>query len=400
MHRGIWGGLAVLFFLGLLFQAYLLSAFAVMVALVGGVALWWNKHSLDEVIYQRKLFYRRSFPGETIPLQIIVENRKLLPLTWLRARDTVPYSVAPHEEDVLRPTHDQKVGALIHLFSLRWFERSRRAYDLLLRKRGVYALGPARLESGDLFGWFENRKELAYLDLLTVFPAPVPFSELPLPADDPFGERRARRRLYEDPNLPMGVRAYHPEDDFRRVHWPATARTGDLQVKVYQPVSAQVLVVCLNVSTFAHYWEGVDTELLEYLVSVAASVVHRSMDDGYRVGLVSNGALAHADQPFRVPPGRSPRQLPHLLDTLAGVTPHVTSPIERVLLTETTRLPLGARLMVITGVDTPELSSALLRLHRHGREITLLSFAPQTPPYIPGIRIYHKPFERGYERSV
>ena len=130
----------------------------------------------------------------------------------------------------------------------------------------------------------------------------------------------------------MGVRDYHPEDDFRRMHWPATAHTGQLQVKVYQPASAQVMMVCLNVSTLAHYWEGILPELLEHLVRVTASIVQQGLQDGYRVGLVSNGCLAHADQPFRVPPGRSPDQLAHLLSTLAGVTPLVTGSFDRFLI--------------------------------------------------------------------
>jgi uncharacterized protein (DUF58 family) len=54
----------------------------------------------------------------------------------------------------------------------------------------------------------------------------------------------------------MGIRPYHPEDGFRRIHWPATARTGELQVKVFQPVTARVMVICLNVSTETHYWMG------------------------------------------------------------------------------------------------------------------------------------------------
>ncbi len=129
-------------------------------------------------------------------------------------------------------------------------------YNLLLRKRGVYRLGPASIESGDLFGIFEQIDPNGPVDYLTVFPETLPFQTLQLPSGDPFGDRRARRRLYEDPNQPMGVRDYHPEDDFRRIHWPATAHTGDLQVKVYQPISARMLVVCLNVLTLKHYWEG------------------------------------------------------------------------------------------------------------------------------------------------
>ena len=140
----------------------------------------------------------------------------------------------------------------------------------------------------------------------------------------------------------MGVREYRPEDEFRRVHWPATARTGDIQVKIYQPTSTQVLMACMNSSTFPRHWEGVYPELLEYLIRVTASLLNLGMQNGYQVGLISNGTLANSDQPFRISPGRSQQHLAHILQALAGVTPLVSAPFERFLLREVPRVPFGS----------------------------------------------------------
>ncbi len=365
---------------------------AVMLAVVSLTARWWQRRSLTNVIYRRRLYYRRGFPGEAVGLQVEVENHKFLPVSWLRVEDLWPSAVGPEDESVLRPTHTPDLGVLVNLFTLRWYERARRTYSLLLRRRGVYALGPARLESGDLFGLFEQVEEVESPDYLTVFPEPLPFEALKLPAEDPFGDRSAHRRLYEDPNQPMGVRDYLPEDDFRHIHWPATAHTSQLQVKVYQPASARVMVVCLNVSTLPHYWEGTIPGLLEYLVCVTAALVQRGIRDGYRVGLISNGSLAHSDQPFRVPAGRSPGQLAQLFSALAGVTPFVTRPFERFLIAEVPRLPYGATLVVVTGILSPTLVETVLSLAKHGRRISLLSFARETPLFIPGVQVIHRPY--------
>jgi uncharacterized protein (DUF58 family) len=363
-----------------------------MLAAITAFARWWQEHSLNEVSYRRNFIYHRGYPGDELEMQAVVENRKFLPLPWLRVLDSMPKMVGPEDEALLRPGSIPEQGVLSILFSLRWYERDRRQYKLLLRKRGVYRLGPARLEAGDLFGIFEGINEKAGLDYLTVYPEPISFRSLNLPADDPFGDSRARRRLFEDPTRPIGVRDYHPEDDIRRVHWPATARTGQLQVKVYQPVSAQVLAICLNVTTLANYWEGSNPALLEHLVSVTASLAKQALDDGYQVGLVSNGALANADQPFRILPGRSPAQYTHLLTALARVTPFVTGTFDRFLTAEVPRLPYGATLLVLTGINLPSLPETLLRLKQHGRRITLLSFAEEPPMAVPGIRTIHRPF--------
>lgn len=387
-----WLFLASLFVLGALLKVYLLAIFAVMLAVISVLARWWQKRALIGVIYRRRPFYWRGFPGEKINLRIEVENRKLLPISWLRIHDPWPYTVGPEDDTQLVPTENPDIGLLVNLFSLRWFERVRRSYTLLLRKRGVYRVGPARLESGDLFGIFEQSGLTGEAEFLTVFPEPLQFSELRLPAEDPFGDRRVRRRLYEDVNQPMGVRGYHPEDDFRRVHWPASAHIGELQVKVYQPVSAKVMVVCLNVTTSPHYWEGYYPELLEHLVRASAAIIQRSLEDGYRVGLISNGSLAHSDQPFRIQANRSPGQLGHLLQTLAGVTPFVIGPFDRFLRAEMPRLPYGASLVIVSGTMTPALAETILQLKQHGRRVTLLSFTTQDPPLIPGVQVLHRPF--------
>jgi uncharacterized protein (DUF58 family) len=321
-----------------------------------------------------------------------IENRKFLPLSWLRVQDPWPRAVGPEDEETLAPSHIPDRGYLVNLLSLRWYERARRVYPLLFRQRGVYEVGPARLESGDLFGIYQKEAEVGPPERLTVFPALLPLDELALPSEDPFGDQASQRRMFEDPNRPIGVREYHPEDGFRRVHWPATARTGQLQVKVYQPVSGQVMVLCLNVATFSRHWEGIYPALQEYLLSVAATLVDQGIKNGYRVGMISNGCLANSDQPFRIPSGRSTRQLEHLLTALAGAISLVTAPFERFLIKEAPHVPYGATLLVLTAVMTPELAETLLRLKRHERRVILVSLAKEPPPLLPGIRTIHLPF--------
>lgn len=381
-----------LLYIGLLLASPFIFALAATLLVLLGIASWWRNHALDGVAYARRFHYTRAFPGEEYPITIEVENKKLLPLSWLRAEDPWPKAVAPADEDILAPSHVEDEGYLTHAYSLRWYERSRRGYPIRFRKRGVYKVGPVRLVSGDLFGLYEHSQVASQVEKLTVYPQLVPLEEIPLPPENPFGDLRSRRRLFEDLNRPMGVRDFHPEDEFRRVHWPATARLGELQVKVFQATSAQVMVLCLNVSTYQRYWEGVYPALLERLLSVAATLVNEAFQQGYRVGMISNGCLSNSDQPFRIPPGRSPQQLSHLLQALAGVTPVVVASFERFLLREIPHVPYGATLVVLSAFTSDELIETLMKLNRHERQITLCSLAAEPPPAMPGIRTIHIPF--------
>lgn len=384
--------LGLLFLIGVVLHSPYIVALATAVLVVLAVAHWWEVHSLDGVSYRRRFHFKRAFPGERYPVHTEIINKKFLPLSWLRVQDPWPKVVGPEDLNLLAPTHNEETGLLTALVSLRWYERTRRSYQLLFRRRGVYKVGPALLESGDLFGIYQKQAPYGPVEAITVFPTLLPLEELHFPAENPFGDTRSRRRLFEDPNRPMGVREYHPEDGFRRVHWPATARTGQLQVKVYQPISAQVLAICLNISTFIRHWEGYHPARLERMVSLAATYARIGLEEGYQIGLFSNGCLSNSDQPFRVPPGRSPQQLAHLLTALAGVTPLTIAPFENYLLREVPGIAYGALLLIISSIITPELEETLIRLKRHERKITLVSLAEKEPPVLPGIRCIHLPF--------
>ena len=383
-------GLAI--FIGAIFNIPWLIYVSTAVGLVVAISNLWRKKALDRVTYSRRWIYRRGFPGEKTQMRVQVENKKWLPVSWLKVSDPWPLEAAPTNADVLAPSHIPNQGFLINLYNLRWHQKITRSYEILFRERGVFSIGPAAMESGDLFGMFEDKREAGQQEYVTVFPELIPAASLKLPSQDPFGDIRTRRRIFEDPNLTIGVQPYHPEDDIRRIHWPATARTGELQVRLFQPVSARVLVVCLNVTTMEYSWMGTAPMALEQLVKLSATVCCQALDDGYSVGLVSNGCLAHSDQPFRIRPGRTQEHLALLLQALAGVTPFVNIPFEDYLLNSMPQLPLGSSLVIITSLVPPALVENLLTLKRYRANITLISIALEPPPELPGVNCVHLPF--------
>jgi len=396
MSATAWLQLLILLFLaGVLIDFPWLVYFSIAVTLVMATAHIWRSHVLDKVQYTRRFHFTRGFPGEKSEVRITITNNKFLPISWLRASDTWSTSTGPEDNNILAPSYMPDQGILVNLYSLRWHERITRSYSLLFRKRGIYEVGPLILEAGDLFGLYDQRKENEQCDLLTVFPEILPIERLHLPAEDPFGDRRAQKMLFDDPTQTMGIRPYHPEDGFRRVHWPATARTGILQVKIYQPVSARVMVTCLNVITEEHHWLGYSPEILEYMVKISATLALRGIEDGYSVGLFSNGCMAHSDQPFHIQPGRSHDQLALILHALAGVTPIASAQFEVFLIRSMASIPYGATLVLVCAYLNEALQDVLMRLRRHRPYITVLTVQQSQPPDLPGIRIIHLPYTPG-----
>lgn len=379
--------------MGIVFRMPWLVVFSVSVILIFTTAQVWNKRSLQGIKIERLFHYRRGFAGEPLNFTLLVENQKWLPVNWLKVEDRWPYAVGPENRDELQITHMVEAGNLINLYSLRWRQKTQREFRMLFHKRGLYEVGPMTIESGDPFGLFNSSSVFEKPEYLTVFPDLLPLEMIMPITEDPFGEQRSRKRVFEDPTQPMGIRDYSIDDEFRRIHWPATARTGELQVKVYPPVSSKVITICMNAATTNRPWLGSLPKTFEQMLRVCASIAYSGVQNGFLVGLVSNGSVSHSDHPFRVPPGRSQQQLATLLQTLAAATDFITTPFEQFLFQSLGKIPLGSALIIVSACTTDPLVDTLIRLKKYRPYITLVSLDPNPPSEIPGIKIFSLPFE-------
>ena len=365
--------IVVVLLLGALLQEGTLVIAGALASMALGSAWLWNRFVLRSVEYQRVFSQTRVFPGEKVDLNIRVTNRKLLPLPWLDIGDAFPTKLAL-TKGTLSVTAQPGVGLLSHLIALRWYERVTWQHQIEATARGYYAFGPLTLKSGDMFGMFTAQEERPQPSYLMVYPRVVPIERLGLPAKQPFGEMRSPQRIFEDPIRTVGIRDYQRGDSFKRIHWKATARRQALQVRVYDPTATLQVAIFLNVSTFEHYWEGIDSTNLEAAISAAASLAKYALDAGYAAGLFANAPTVQGDQAIRVRPGRSTQQFAVILETLAKLNPFALLTIEEMIESETPRLPWGATIVVVTAVVTPSLMAVLTRLRETGRQTVLLTF--------------------------
>jgi uncharacterized protein (DUF58 family) len=388
-----WMPLALLFLLtGFVFgRNVALLALGLVLLLIYGVSSWWQQNALIGVTYEREFDRRRVFPGEPIEMTLNVGNQKPLPLTWLRFTDRMP--VAPVEADKIAEVSGETHGfyMLQNVFSISGNSRLQRTFTLRFPWRGYYKLGPVTYRSGDIFTLFTVEREHDYTQRLIVYPQVWPLEALGLPTKEPFGEVTVQRSLFTDPIKTRGIRDYEPSDRFRDVHWKASARRGELQTKVYDPSTGMNLVVFLNVATMRRHWMGFHPERLERAISVAASIASYATEQKWGIGLYVNGSVPKSDQPIRVPPGRSPDQLSHVLEALAATTEFATGSVEKLLQQESTRLPWAATLVLVTAYVTEEMGAVLLRLKEAGRRVALISLAEEPLPQLRGILSYHIP---------
>jgi len=378
---------------GLVLGSAWLLEIGALVAAAGVLARLWSGMALAGVTYTRRLSRPAVFAGETVELVAELANAKLLPAAWVRVTDDVPDGLDFGARALSASTRPRR-RALVHLAALRPYERTTWRYPVGCPARGFYLFGPVQLESGDIFGLYPRQREEAGHGRLLVYPNLRPLAQLGFPAGDPFGGRRADRPLTEDPLRPVGVREYRPEDSRRHVDWKATARQGDLRVRVHEPASEATLVVVLNVATFSQTWIGVDPQVQEAVIAVAASIAEHALAHGHAVGLTANGSVPSTGRAIHVPAGRHPGALARILEALAAITAFVKVPVEQLVVGASRRAPWGATLVVVTAVVSDALRAELVRLRRAGRRVVLVSLDDGFSAATPGIQTHHVPRER------
>jgi len=376
----------------------LLFVVSLALALTLAISRLWNQYCLENVEYRRWFSQERAFFGEEIELVVEVVNRKVLPLAWLEAEDEIPRALKPLKGKVVA-SHKPDRSLLMNLLSLRWYERVRRRYRIRCDVRGYHSFGPAKLRSGDVFGFHSKESALADEDKLLIYPRVVPLSHLGLPPKDPFGDLKARQWIFQDPLRTIGVREYVYGDSPRNIDWKATARTQKLQVKLHEPTTTYQLVVFLNLNTYGPFWwiHAVDPDALELAICTAASVANWAVGQAYQVGLYANATIQGTDKRVRLAPSRNPEQLTHVLEALAMLLPFATTPFETILQVESRELPYGCTLVLVTAVLGEEILAQLQTLRRDGHRIAILLISDHAPQLrLEGIATYRIGRERAW----
>ncbi|HYT34825.1 MAG TPA: DUF58 domain-containing protein [Ktedonobacteraceae bacterium] len=415
MNRRLYYIPMAILFASIPFHLPLLVVIGLLILVIIATTDIWATYCLRQLRYQRQFSEQRALFGEQVTLSLSVENAKLLPLPWLEIEDTVPRALTMMGQKV-RVSFVGDTAILENLFSARWYERVTRRYTLNCNARGVHKFGPTVVRSGDVFGFISNEEALANWQYLLVYPLVAPLTSFSLPARHPFGDRRAPRRLLEDPSRVIGVRDYVYGDSLRRVHWKATARAMQLQSKIYEATTTYTMIIFLNINTLFDTVYGLQPELQELAICAAASVSDWAINEGFAVGLYANTLMfmpeeqVHSESTsendeeqvidatvtaqlkrrrIHLPPATSEEQRKRIMDMLARIQPYFGSTLEDVIQAERTSLPAGATIVVITSSITDHLLDTLGRLKQSGHEVTILFVGDNpSPTRLAGLSIY------------
>jgi uncharacterized protein (DUF58 family) len=373
-------------------RSEVLFLISILLALLAAAADLWARYCLVGVRYLRHFGSKRLYLGEETEFAVEIVNAKPLPLPWLRADDAIPAGlfIASHQVEE-QPHAGGAFRQLVNVLSLRWYERVTRRYRLKAIHRGAWTFDAAHLRSGDIFGFNIQRMVVETPATIIVYPRIVPVTALGLPARHPLGDFRSPRRVIEDPLRMMGVRSYAQGDNFRHIHWKATARRQELQTKIFEPSASRPVAIFLNVNTTEMYFQGYDWNVREYAITAAASLARHLWSEGRALGFYCNALTPGTAQHIRLRPRTHPGQLEEILTALARIDEGWGRwPLERLLQLDAPSLPYGATVVVISAVVGRRLVQTLADLHRREYGLMLLTLGEdQLTTHIPNIRHHH-----------
>ena len=275
--------IAILLLFGILTGANFFALGASTFLITIQLAKFFSTRWVEAVEVERFVEAQEVTVGVTVGVGMKITNKSGYWIPWMLIDDKVAkrYTKLP-------PIALNLLVATVQLFSFSPKRTILHRYALQTQRRGYYQLGPTLLETGDLLGLHRSFRIANQPSYLTVLPKLTVLEGIEISSRRPMGEMKVEDRVLEDPTLMTGLREYRAGDPINRVHWKATARTGTLHTRVFQPTCVQgaMLLLDMHESTNPQKHEPVRTDLA---VSAAASIAHWLYQNAEPFGLVSNG---------------------------------------------------------------------------------------------------------------
>jgi uncharacterized protein (DUF58 family) len=347
-----------------------------LVLAVAAAALW-VRFLARPVLLNRFVAEGRHVAGDDVPVRLEIDTDRWIPSGTLIVRERI--AKLGERETVMVNRRG----------------RLRGSYRIERVPRGRYPVESVDAVLEDPFGLERVEMKLPAGESLLVYPHLVELDAL-------FSDSGARalegRRLLL--RRPTGfdlhsVRDYQQGESLRRVHWPTTAKRGQLMVKELEDAPRDETAVLLDADASALAGVPPDSSF-ELQVRAAGSILKAHASRGRRAALIVNSASR-------------PYQRVHsfdgdwhrALELLAGVEPDGPTPVAALLADEGGPAGRALELTVVTANLTPRLVDRLLQrmLSRHAATLVYVeraSFADAPPPALdPGIAGHVLRLQRG-----
>ncbi|MFW5470280.1 DUF58 domain-containing protein [Knoellia sp. CPCC 206435] len=314
-----------------------LCALPVLAGLLG------RRHDLSLVV-EREAHPSRITIDEPAVVQVRITNPATARAPMLLAEEHLDYSLGDRPRFVVPALPS---GACTHV-----------EYAVRAHSRGAHRLGPLGVRVQDPFGLTLRHTSISSHDELLVLPRVVGLANGRALGRGLGAEGSVPHRIALHGEDDQSIREYRDGDDLRRIHWPATARTGELMVRQEDRPAKRRATLLLDTRARSHGGKG-PSGSLEWAVTLAASAVTHLLETGFAVHLLT------------VDPGqesgvREDSELDPALETLARTVANDESGINGMLHAASGATAQGGLVVAIVGALDDDSARALSSLRQPG----------------------------------
>lgn len=336
------------------------------------IYLFWGlilKKSIKSLTCSRSLSCEAVFEGEEGELIEVVRNDKPYVIPWLRIESDISPNIQLGKQDNLAVSDRRYYCSN---FTLMPYQQIRRRHRVKFLRRGNYDLGNVTLTVGDLLDVKQFWRRQQMNAKVLVYPHILEKEELPFPVSTVLGELVCRQQLLADPFLIRGIRAYQPGDPIRDIHWPATARTGDVQVRVHDHTARARLLVVLNGQYEDGQWSNViqkkDEGPVEAGIRLAASVCVHAIRSGLAAGFAANMPLDQQRDSTVLLPEEGSTCEERLLSAFARLNIRCTEKF--LVFLDSLAAQTGLDILLLSQYDSEGIQEGIRKLKQNGNQVT------------------------------
>lgn len=338
------------------------------VALLYGIWCFTIRRGLKSLSCTRAFSRPAVFEGEEAELVEVVRNDRPIVIPWLLVESRIsPYLRLGKQENL----HFSGDLHYCSQFTLMPYQQIRRRHRVRFLHRGAYNLGNASLTAGDILGFTKFQRTQALSAPVLVYPQLLADEEIPIPMSRLLGELTRRPQLQQDPFLVRGLRPYLPGDPVRDIHWPATARTGEVQVRVHDYSARTKLLVVLNAQKQELQWHDhlseENTEYVEKAISLCATLCIHALRDGLAAGFAANMPIDDTKESTILLPADGAARDEELLTTFARLQVRRTENFPAFL--ENLSRYSGMDILVLSSYDSQSIQTAIRELRQNGNQV-------------------------------
>lgn len=339
--------------------------------------VWLGRPVLRKLKYSRQFSKMRCYAGDTLEMIETISNEKRISVPWLRLEAMMPASFIFRIGSGMDISQGNIYQNHKSIFTLKPYNRITRTHPFVCSKRGVYRMETATMTGGDLFGVWRSSKPIPVQMSMIVYPSLVNMEDMPTIYQVWQGEVEVSRWIVEDPFLILGVRPYGAGDPMNRIHWKASARTGELQVYKQGWTADPQSWIVVNIQESADMWSVVTRpELIEQALRYAATAATDAIGRGLPAGFAHNGYRAGGGRDvLRIEPDYGTPHLEMLLEAMAETELKCLVPMEQFLQDEVRwgeEEQQPRSYLLITSYVSAGMQHEIIRLQEQGHRVTIL----------------------------